>query len=396
MQNLLKPLMKEVEYFRHTLIEATSLDSSEKYLQASRTVQSAISVAIDLLENPSAPKLIDIQNSPENVAHILDPNNPATIAAMLLGAISSRAHLYRNPFSPQEPIKYREIWKETPLESLAAKCDEIVEEIRPNFSSKFAEISLVNMKAEFLNNIKEGGPEHIILTGLNGVGKTLMIRALRDIIKVTGINGKIVKFPQPKGLLSETIQKILKGRDNFNSQALQMLFLSDALSLPEEPETLLVFDRHPQTDALVFGPESLETTILTARELFPGSYWTFIIDRHPLAAKSDVSKRKQEPRIFERDLEKMVDQVIRFAKLTVLPGTIWVNNDIPENSKISSYPVRLSVRRFIGAILNNGVLQRHMLKQGRAENYEEASSKLLGALMEVLYKREEIDFRVWS
>lgn len=104
-----------------------------------------------------------------------------------------------------------------------------------------------------------------------------------------------------------------------------------------------------------------------------------------MQAMEEVTKRKADPRIFERQRDQMIDQFIRFAGLTVLPGTSWINNDIPQNPGTSkNWVIELSMRRFFGSVFASGILQRHLIKQERAVSFEDASERLAIAFFRFL------------
>jgi len=377
--------MNEAEFFRHTLLETCKPDLLEKYRNTQRTIQRAISASLEPSQyakhdSTSSLGLSIFRHSelPNSAQDKLDPENPITKAAMLIGAVSLRAWVYRNPESVHENKSFEDIWKGTRLQNLARLCDEVVADIVPETNGKFVSIDLQKMHNAYLEDLHSNTPEHIVLTGLNATGKSFLIGLLSEYLVGCDIPVKIIKTPRPKGPLARVIREALAGNLEFRRNALQLAFLSDALDISPEPETLMVFDRHPRIDAYVYGPSQTARTVLSTHEVFGGIYHTFIIDQHPLACAIRVAERDRSPRIFEQDTEAMTEQLLRFARLTVLPGIHWINNDIPdkENDKQFNWNLQISAGRFIGAVYNNGVLQRYLIRQGRFQSFREASKFL--------------------
>ena len=149
--------------------------------------------------------------------------------------------------------------------------------------------------------------------------------------------------------------------------------LADALDERDVSDALRIYDRHPVVDALVYAPEEvgIHPTLLAAREMFNNPIWTFVIDRHPSLALGSIETREANPRIFERQLEQMINQLIKLCGLTELPGCRWVNNDIPEGENLEG-SLQLSVRRAAGAIHSSGIIERALVRQGVFDNFRKA------------------------
>lgn len=373
--------MQGVEFFRNTILETCKPDLLEKYRHTQRTIQKAINAVLEPNDFAQADPtsnlgltLIKLSELPHNVEGQLDPADSITKAAMLIGAISLRAWVYKSLVNGFEHRNFESIWQKTRLQKLAANCDKVISEVIPETNGRFVNIDTQKMHEFFLENLHSGVPEHIVLTGLNATGKSFLIELFTEFLAGCGINAKVIKMPRPDGPLSGIIKNALGGDLKIKREALQLAFLTDALDFEPEPDTLMVFDRHPRTEAFVYGPPSLARTVLSTHEFFDGNYHTFIIDRHPMACALKVAKRKNSPRIFEKDVETMTEQLVRLARLTVLPGVHWINNDIPI-SKFDpiNWDLQISISRFVGSVFYGGVLQRHLLKQGRFNSYSEAS-----------------------
>lgn len=379
--------MSGVETFRSTIIETCKPEQLEKYRLVQRQIQQA--TAAFMQPNPygrhdstSGLGQWFIWNSrqPLSVANKMDPNDPTTKAAMLVGAISLRAWLYKSDSDTEghKNIKSSDVWKNTRLQKLAFECDKVVADIAPETRGRFVDIDLTEMANRHKEGIHSNADEHIVVTGLNAVGKTTVLNIFSNYLNDCNVVAKVIKMPRPDGPLSKVILPALNGELRIAKNALQMIFLADALDFEPEPETLIVFDRHPiASEAFVYGPEEIARTVLSTQEIRNQIFQTFILDQHPMSCARRVAERSSAPRIFENDVEKMTEQLIRFARLTVLPGTHWINNDIPSTETYSGYkPELIAAERFIGSVFHSGVLQRRLLKQGRFSSYSEASSFL--------------------
>lgn len=373
--------MTGVEFFRTSIIETCRSEFLEEYRYIQRGIQKAIRATLEPSQygqyDPTSglgSALIHLNELPQSVQNRFDPQNPLVIAGMLIGAVSLRAWVYRSEVDGYKNTGYEEIWKGTKLHKLSATCEEAVAEIVPKTHGKFVAIETKAMHTEHRNALHSGTREHIVLSGLNAAGKSKLIKFFSEFLKTCDINVKIAKMPRPDGPLSEVIGSALRHGLKIKGDALQLAFLSDALDFDPEPDALMVFDRHPLTDALVYGPERITRLVLSAREVVNDIYQTFIIDQHPMACALKVKGREVSPRIFENEVEKMVEQLIRFASLTVLPGVHWINNDIPvRDSDPTNLNIQTSIERFVGCVFFSGVLQRYLLKEGKFNSYSQAS-----------------------
>lgn len=390
--------MNGVEFFRNTVLETCKPDLLEKYRYTQRTIQEAIFAVLEPSPFAQADAtsglglaLIRLQKLPSSAQDKLNPQDPLTKAAMLIGAVSLRAWVYKSEINGYEHQNFESIWEKTKLQKLAAKCDEVVSEIVPETNGKYVSIDMPKMHSTFSENLHLGVPEHIVLTGLNAVGKSFIIKLFTEYLGDCEISSKVVKLPRPDGPISQVINAALNGELKINKEALQLAFLSDALDIEPEPDTLMVFDRHPRIESYVYGPSTLARTVLSTHEVFDDIYHTYIIDQHPMACALKVAKRDRSPRIFEKDTEAMTEQVIRFSRLTVLPGIHWINNDIPiYKGGPQNWNLQISMSRFMGSVFYTGVLQRLLLKQGRFNSYHEASGFLYNKFIKYENKWENL------
>ena len=376
--------MSGTEFLRTSIIETCKPKLLDQYRITQRLIQRAINAELEPnffgVDDPTSGfglAYLKMYELPGAVEDRLDANNPITIAAMLIGAISARAWIYKSDIGGQMNRSFESIWRKTKLQGLAAKCDEIIADVVPETQGKFVNVDPGKMTEEHFANIHSGAPEHIVVTGLNAVGKTTILNSFASFLKFCDIKSKIVKMPRPDGPLSQVIKSALSGDLKIKTEALQLVFLADAIDLTPEPDTLIVFDRHPiASEAFAYGSPEIARTVLSTREIKNDVYQTFIIDQHPMSCAIKVANRSTSPRIFEDDVEKMTEQFIRFARLTVPPGTHWINNDIPKNDGVNKNFIHTGTERFMGAVQYSGVLKRHLLKQGRFVSYNQASEFL--------------------
>lgn len=364
--------MAGAEFFRNSILNVCKPDLLDPYISAQRTIQRAINTDLEPPPDPHETPAMTwsrLMDRPEQVAHNFDPDSPITRAAMLIGAVSLKAYLFRDATEGYLHKSFEDVWRGTRLQKMAAKCDEVISEIVPELSGKFVTVNIAEMHKDFIEKLHLGVPEHIVVTGLNAAGKSWILKYFSEFLTQCDIKASIIKMPRPDGPLSQPLHDVLKGNLKLSGNARQLLFLSDALDVDPQPETLMVFDRNPRTDAFVYGGPDMARVVLSTHEIFQGIYHTFIIDRNPLATKSRVESRSVAPRIFERDLETMVEQVIRFVKLTSLPGYYWINNDIPKDDN----PAATALGRFLNSVLSSGVLQRHLIKLQRFDHVIQAN-----------------------
>lgn len=373
--------MAGIESFRSSIIETCKPGMLETYTEASRTVQRVLyeATAPPTSDDPGRLALQLFLPKAINEVGKFDPDEPTTKMAMLIGAIAFRTLNDRLDTwtTLQKPTSFESIWRHSNLQGLAAKCEETIKDVVPNMKGEFVDISIDKMQEKFSRDLRNGKLEHIVVTGLNATGKSKGIKFLEGFLKSVGIKTTTIKMPRPDGPASEVILSTLKGEKKIKPDAAQMFFLGDALDIDPNPDTLMLFDRHPRTEAFVYGPPEIERVVLSTQEVFSGIYWTFILNRHPLAAKITVANRETKPRIFERDVERMAEQLVRFAKLTVLPGVHWITNDIPAKNSDPNWQTKISCDRLVITILNTGVINRHMVKQGLAKNFREAHEILV-------------------
>lgn len=360
--------------FQETFRQTCKPDVVDEYSRASEIIQEAIQTVVSprLGEEFAFTQLFVLDPlRPERVCARLDPERPAVKAAMLIGAISLRAYLYKSLTSGFNNISFRQMWVKTPLWRLAGQCEDIVDELTPKTTGAIVTIDTKAMQDKFINDIHAHAPEHIVLTGLNGVGKSAAGKILTEFLDFCDVRSKLIKMPRPDGPISKLILPILDGSVEYNSNARQLLFLSDAMDIKPEPDALIIYDRHARTEALVYGTEAIERVVLATHEIFDDVFHTFVLDRHPLRNMSLLEKRDRQPRIFERNVDIMIEQLSRLAKLTTLPGVHWINTDSSKDRSEKPY-FKLATTRVLGAVVASGVIQRHMVKQNLAENFPHA------------------------
>lgn len=384
--------MAGIESFRTTIIETCKPELLDEYKYTQRKIQKAIRANLEPSNygesDPTSGMgmaLMRLQELPDNS---LDPENQVVKAAMMIGAVSLRAWIYKSDVNGWKNTTLEKIYQRTNLQGLAAKCEEAILEIVPETQGRFVNISVDEMKKVFEEKKSSNTQEDIVITGLNAVGKTTIINVFTKFLKACDIKSTVIKMPRPDGPLSTVIMPALEGKLKIDKQALQFAFLADALDATStSPDSLIVFDRNAiMSEAYVYGPSEIARTVLATQELNTRINHTFIVDQHPMSCAIQISKRSAKPRIFEDDVEKMTDQLIRFARLTVLPGYHWINNDIPDTKYETS--IETAVERFIGAVHFSGILQRRLMRDGRFNNHRQASDYLYSKWLDIQFQKK--------
>lgn len=363
--------MNEREALRNSLMDSGSDVNS--YVLQRRKIEEAVINSFNT--NPTGSMSVLLETSVNSASRYLNPNSPATVAAMYMAAIAYRAYLYSD--DDKTPKKsFSQIWRGTPVEKLTEKSEQMAEGIQPTTQGSFVNIDLQAHRQAFGAQIDSGNSEGIILTGLNGVGKTTMLKSVVKYLEICGLSTEVIKFPRSNGLLGEVILNVLSGNEKISASSLQYLMVADALddNGTSDTDALRVYDRHPIVDSLVYGPPNTQIPMLASRELFQNPNWIIVIDRHPVAAKA-VKDRQGSKRIFEQKLEQMVDQVIRYAALTALPGCRWINNDVPSGQRgdyQEDWCTEVSKRRVVGSLRTSGVVNRALVRQNIEDSVKNA------------------------
>ncbi len=361
------------ENFVNALADVAKDNVLDEYKHANSEIQWGVQYS-QLRFPPSNYYSIYGDSKPARVASRLDPSHTATRAAMWINAISTRSRLN----SLQETVSgglhrtISNIWKETDLAKLAEEAEASLEAVKPKLTNEVASVNVEQMKEERLRKIKSGDQEFLVFTGPNGVGKDFLIGWLQRFLDFSGIPHNVTKMPNPEGALFPTIDKFLQHQLPLNKNAAQMLFLADALDTTISSATLGILNRHPSVESLVFGEENLQPASLALHPLFNSVFHVFIVDRHAAIAQAEVHKRAAKPRIFETNLEPVLEQQRRFAALTALPGHRWLNTDF--EAKDLGTQITFSVNRLLCMVQESGVVQRRMVKMGMAENYVHANT----------------------
>lgn len=383
--------MVGIETFRTSIIETCKPELLEQYRYTQRKIQKAIRAHLEPSNYGQSDAtsglgmaLMRLQELPDNS---FDPESQVVKAAMMIGAVSLRAWIYKSDINGWKNTTLKDIYHRTNLEELATKCDETIDQVVPETQGRFVNISVEQMKSVFETRKKDRVQEDIVITGLNAVGKTTIIKVFTKFLEACEIKSTVIKMPRPDGPLSSVIMPALAGKLKIDKQALQFAFLADALdATSDSPDSLIVFDRNAiMSEAYVYGPAEIGRAVLATQELNTRVNHTFIVDQHPMSCAIQISKRSTQPRIFEDDVEKMTDQLIRFARLTVLPGYHWINNDIPDTDGTA---VGTAVERFIGAVHFSGILQRRLIRDGRFDNHRQASDFLYSKWLDIQFEKK--------
>jgi thymidylate kinase len=335
----------------------------DQYSEQRRTIEQAVIAAVE----PATGKIDQINRLPHSVQDQLDPTSEVTRAAMMMAAIAYGGYPYLDDqFAGRG---FSSLWQGTKVEGVAEKSEQVAREIRPEVNGSFVSCDLGILHSQFAERLRQGR-EEIVVTGLNGAGKSMAIGALERFVGCCGLAARVVKFPRYNETpLGPIIKAELSGDGSMPPDAFQYLAVADALQAQvSDSKALTIYDRHPMVDPLVYAPEKMVPVLLAGRELFDEAMWVYVIDRHPAAVAETIDRRGGNNRIFEKGLEQMADQVIRYATLTALPGCRWINNDIPG----TEWGIELSKRRLVGAVITSGILDRAMVAHGVAGSLGEA------------------------
>ncbi len=308
----------------------------------------------------------------------LDSTRPSTIAAMWTGAIVNRSRRNSNEENGSfdgTNVSFKSIWKDTPLEKLADICEEHVENLSPRLENPTTSINIDKVKQERKRQIESGAPEVLVFAGPNGSGKDFAINHVHAFLDFLGIKTNIIKMPNPNGQLFDHIDKFLHGKVHHSPISAQLLFLSDAFDSEISTGSLNIFNRHATVEAGIFGPRELQPTILSTHPLTGYVMHTIIIDRAPVIAQEMVKKRKVDPRAFEKKIDQTIEQRIRYAEITKLPGFRFLNLDFRSKNNDPEQQVR-SINRILSNVLQIGIIQRILVKESKAKNIAEASDIL--------------------
>ena len=201
----------------------------------------------------------------------------------------------------------------------------------------------INLDIEFKRNPYEGC--YIVLEGIDGSGKTTQIEELYD--HFTSIGKKVVKTREPRkdeGLVGELIQKILNGKTNVPSVAIQYLFSADRgmhhaeLIIPALKAGKIVISDRCFWSAVPYGMLDLEEdfstntakyimvaqSILSMYHQFTAPDLTFYLDIPVTRAMERLSKMTHEKEIYEE--EKKI--------LKAKEGYDWLLKEFPKEFKV--------------------------------------------------------------
>lgn len=387
--------MPSPEAFRSAFLDTKGFDP-DTYVQIVDTVQRATMASLAPIPSDD-PYTVGSQiriQLPDRVARDLDPRSPMTRAAMMSGAVGYRGYMFRDLPEIQEQMRkwsFAELWHETSLARIAQDAEDSVGSIQLQLNGPIARISLPDFR-DFLQGVEQGRREHVVITGLNGCGKTTVIEAIKRLTAIVGIAPQFIKFPRPDSTYGQHARSFLNKEDGYtsNNGAIQFVFLADAIDHEFGPNEIGIFDRHPVVEGMVYPQDDAVARMMLASQELGSSpaYRAVIIDRHPALTLDAVRKREATPRVFEQDMERMADHLVRFAALTTLPGYYWVSADTT-GENMSQPAILRAQMRALRTIIYSGTLQRYMLREGMAESYEAAEKTLMDAYAEIVYGKKE-------
>ena len=342
-------------------------DTTATYVAARRLLEAHINCSLSLVDR-SGFLIPDFPEKLEDLISEVDESSPAIRAAFFMGVCAWRSLQHNMPSFDRSPAlehSFSQIFSERNyrLRRLSNKAESLTAAITLPLDGRFTHIDMNALRRDFWETIQAGTQEMVVITGLNGAGKTTIIEGLMGFLRACGLKTQSVKFPRAEGPLASVILPVLRGEQPIDERALQFLMIADAAATPVSGGEFIVYDRHPLIDTFAFGPSGTEVAFLAAREAFlPAALWTVVVDRHPANCQQRIEQREAPARIFERGLEAMARQQLRFMALTLLPGLIVVNNDLP--SRDEERVLKASADRVIGALLQRRVIQRALVRQG--------------------------------
>lgn len=263
----------------------------------------------------------------------------------------------------------------------------MLRELSPPTQLGATRVSLEEYRQRRQQKIARRMPELLVLTGLNGVGKTTAIEAIYDFAELAEIPFGRVKFPRADHWIGQSLRKVLVSDKPCNTEARQMIFLADVLDWIMESEMMDNFgiaDRLPGIEGMVYADEIGRVLSLATLDMLPAVVTTIVLDRSVHGCQTAIKQRGTAPRILEREVQAMHAQRVRYWGLRHLDGTTIVNIEGNGNVKSDVHWSRVKVVETVGRA---GVWQRRLLQQGRVSNLDKAN-ELTNNLLDQWYLRE--------
>jgi thymidylate kinase len=282
---------------------------------------------------------------------------------------------YRAPaksqFGYKEPLK--RILRNIPngIHKEVERSIELVESILPVTSGNMVSVEIDKI-AGYTETLKKKPGETVAILGLNGVGKSTVIRDLTSFGARIGIGMELVKFPRPNSPFNALISSIASGDVQIDPGARQLLFAADMMDFWSRGSDapIIVADRLPLYDGQIYPDnETAKLLSLACMEAANSPVVPIIIERHPRVCMAAVLSRSVQPRIYERRVESMATQTANMVAVSALPGVRVVNADGPDPQR-SRFYAGVGV---VDAVISSGVFSRALVHQERFEDIHQAN-----------------------
>jgi len=173
----------------------------------------------------------------------------------------------------------------------------------------------------------------IVIDGMDGSGKTTLVRALELELEKRGRVVDHQAFPTHEGIVGSMIREIFKTPEVVDEKAMLPLFVADGMDFDQrlvqrlEACDFLICDRHPMVTTWAYqaGQHSVATLAAMTN---PGAFdfipdAVFILDVPPEIAIHRRTKRGEEANpMFEKDMEHTNDLRMRYQAF----ASMYANN----------------------------------------------------------------------
>ena len=210
--------------------------------------------------------------------------------------------------------------------------------------------------------VEDGAPEFLIVTGINGCGKTTTIKLLRHAINSLGMEVMESKFPRRDSPVGAFILESLRSGFTMSSGANQIMFLADMadwLGGLEKVRSLILSDRLPPVDAMIYSQGwglALSVSMLTQLEHILN---VVILDRSPVASFESVKRRSIKPRALESSAELLaLAQLKIYQVFSNMAGARILSVD-----RVDGITPNLYLKLIDQALIQTGILPRHYMRQ---------------------------------
>lgn len=298
----------------------------------------------------------------------------AALIDLMVTQLGRAEPLQMSPKSPEGIIDYvpREMRGET--EDFIRTGMSLLSELKPPIEGKITKVSLKDYGDLRRELVKETDGEFLIVTGLNGAGKTTVLQFLLNFGEQISVFVDTVKFPRENGFMGKELIEALQGA-KIERRVLQMMFLADQLEWVSQTvgmKGLWLADRLPAIEGAIFSPQFTKTISLASLESLPMPVTVIIVDRHQLSCMEAIKVRSGDPRIFERDSGEMTRHRVSYWALTKIPGVFLAN--VEGKGENLNRDLLSAGMRVIDATVNSGVWARQLVRLGKFDDFVTAQN----------------------